>query len=80
MITETSVISNYNTSIAEVSFVDNEIFRNGGYMEETRTELQMIKIVGNTVKGSGMAVVSIYSIWKADIPALSQARHSLKNR
>ena len=44
MITETSVISNYNTSIAEVSFVDNEIFRNGGYMEETRTELQMIKM------------------------------------
>lgn len=44
MITETSVISNHNTSIAEVSFVDNEIFRNGGYMEETRTELQMIKM------------------------------------
>lgn len=44
MITETSVISNYNTSIAEVSFVDNDIFRNGGYMEETRTELQMIKM------------------------------------
>ena len=44
VITETSVISNYNTSIAEVSFVDNEIFRNGGYMEETRTELQMIKM------------------------------------
>ncbi len=51
VITETSVISNHNTSIAEVSFVDNEIFRNGGYMEETRTELQMIKM---------------YSIWKAD--------------
>ena len=44
VITETSVISNHNTSIAEVSFVDNEIFRNGGYMEETRTELQMIKM------------------------------------
>lgn len=44
MITETSVIGNHNTSIAEVSFVDNEIFRNGGYMEETRTELQMIKM------------------------------------
>ena len=44
MITVTSVISNHNTSIAEVSFVDNEIFRNGGYMEETRTELQMIKM------------------------------------
>ena len=29
MITATSVISNHNTSIAEVSFVDNEIFRNG---------------------------------------------------
>ena len=44
VITETSVIGNHNTSIAEVSFVDNEIFRNGGYMEETRTELQMIKM------------------------------------
>lgn len=44
VITETSVIGNHNTSIAEVSFVDNEIFRNGDYMEETRTELQMIKM------------------------------------
>lgn len=44
VITEISVIGNHNTSIAEVSFVDNEIFRNGGYMEETRTELQMIKM------------------------------------
>ena len=44
VIMETSVIGNHNTSIAEVSFVDNEIFRNGGYMEETRTELQMIKM------------------------------------
>lgn len=44
VITETSVIGNHNTSIAEVSFIDNEIFRNGGYMEETRTELQMIKM------------------------------------
>lgn len=44
VITETSVIGNHNTSIAEVSFVDNGIFRNGGYMEETRTELQMIKM------------------------------------
>ena len=44
MITETSVIGNHNRSIAEVSFIDNEIYRNGGYMEETRTELQMIKM------------------------------------
>lgn len=44
VITETSVIGNHNTSIAEVSSVDNEIFRNGGYMEETRTQLQIIKM------------------------------------
>ena len=39
VITETSVIGNHNTSIAEVSFVDNEIFRNGGYMERNENRI-----------------------------------------
>ena len=44
MITETSVIGNHSMSIAEVSSSDNEILKAEGIMEETRTELQMIKM------------------------------------
>ncbi len=33
-------------------------------MEETRTELQMIKM--SEIQGSNMAVVSVYPIWKTD--------------
>ena len=44
MITETSAIGNHSMSIAEVSSSDNEILKTEGIMEETRTELQMIKM------------------------------------
>ena len=36
------------------------------YMEETRTELKMIKMSEIQSQESGVAVVSIYSLWKAD--------------
>lgn len=41
---KTFVIPKHNISIAKVSSSDNEIFKKEGIMEETKTELQMIKM------------------------------------